>query len=189
MRLSFLLMRLAFVITPSARAEWRAAMQAEYQVMDRGRLSWSLGCLMTATGWRMKSGTGYLMGVVSAFIVTAFILNPVSLILLMLHSRHEPVWRPLIYVVADMPTVLACMALSLWRPRYGYVSAVLMTGLFFTSTYGLALLAGRTFSYLHFNDMPPVIGELLFLGICMTAAFMGRALHWGLFRRGASATL
>lgn len=53
------IMALAVRNPPAARAEWADAMQAEFGALEKGRLSWSLGCLVAAARWRATGEATY----------------------------------------------------------------------------------------------------------------------------------
>lgn len=50
-------------LAPKDRAGWGRAMQAEFDAMDSGgaALEWALGCVATATSWRLRTDGGYLL--------------------------------------------------------------------------------------------------------------------------------
>lgn len=55
------LMRLSAALAPKARADWARAMQAEFEAINNSgpALEWALGCLVTATSWRLRTDGGY----------------------------------------------------------------------------------------------------------------------------------
>lgn len=175
MRLSSLLMRFTSVITPQARSEWREAMQAEYQVMDRGRLSWSLGCLITATGWRMKAEAFYVALLVASALFTELVLNPLFFFSSSLTTQQA---HYIIYVWCDLPILLMSAGLGFSRPKRWQVSAVAFAALNFAYLYiSFAVIFPPPHGYIHFNNLPPLIGESAVLAICLAGALIGQGLR------------
>ncbi len=53
------LMALATRYAPAERRDWAKAMQAEFAALDKGRLSWAVGCLVAAARWRAAGEASY----------------------------------------------------------------------------------------------------------------------------------
>jgi len=52
------IMALATRNPPAAREDWAHAMRAEFAALQKGRLSWALGCLATGLRWRPACAGG-----------------------------------------------------------------------------------------------------------------------------------
>ncbi|MBI1686872.1 hypothetical protein [Caulobacter hibisci] len=83
------LMALATRAAPSERRDWAGAMQAEFTALERGRLSWALGCLTTSLRWRAPgeavyaaalAGSVFFVSTIASFLlIEAMVFGLISL--------------------------------------------------------------------------------------------------------------
>ncbi|ESQ81282.1 hypothetical protein [Asticcacaulis sp. YBE204] len=192
-----LLMKLTYALTPKDQALWSEAMRGEYAAESRGRLGWAAGCLMVASGWRLKAD-GLWLAIIFAVPFFGFDIWShwwwQNVILPVIPSGSKPVIigpddinRMAFFFQSGLKYMLYALAIGMWRPRLLRVAVPLMTMICLAQVYwALAhynwVIEGQpvTFVYLHWMNLPPVIGELAFMMLLAVSAGGG-----ALIRRAA----
>ena len=71
-------MRRALSSSPPARLEWVRAMEAEFSLLQSGRLNWAFGCWLTVTRWNLRRDVVALVVVVLAAALVEELLVPAA---------------------------------------------------------------------------------------------------------------
>jgi hypothetical protein len=180
-RISDGLMALAARCAPPRRREIVRAMRHEFVTLDRGRLSWALGCLRAAVVWRAASAAPFGLVLVGA----GMAFDAVQPLPLMLLRGDVHVAPAAIYLYWLAAPGLACGLLAIWKPAYAYVSAVgfaLLRELM--SFFQIAFVMHASWRGWEVMDAPPVVGWSAILAWCLLGAGLGR--RWKIVSRARS---
>ena len=172
------LMWIAGVLTPASKAEWRTAMETEFQALDdgRGSLGWAAGCLGAALGWRLRAEIVFLAALASTIVVTGWITGLIFFAVIDHADLGGFSWLPVFTAAQQISYGLVCFGLALfWPGRAALIGfAVLLTvmgaamGSFFLSIVFRDGATGPTLS---------AVGDgLMFLGMEMWSSLLGAAL-------------
>lgn len=175
--LSRAILKLAGWVAPPNRQTMCQAMQAELEVLKEGRLSWALGGLASATGWRVRVD-GLFWAVVLACTV--------------------PVWNRLtfraelpIYDLLDgldsiatygywlLQRALLCALLAAWRPRLAIPAAIIyaLASQATSTLYWIYVLRWTWDEKVHIMDAPQIVGVSANLCWCLIGAWAGATLR------------
>jgi len=181
MNLAEWIMRLAALVAPQRRTSWTTAMAAEFASLTAGRLGWSLGCLATACRWRLKSEAWFCVAVVGAIAGTEYGVEPLYSQISMTWLPHAPLTgllRIAFYVMAWLPFLFTVMLLGFWRPDRVKTTAAMVFGFHMVAAYlFFHFVMHARFGYIHFMDLPPVVGEAAVMGYSLGGASIGAALR------------
>lgn len=163
-------MALATSNLPAERGVWGQAMRAEFESLQTGRLSWALGCLVAALGWRLGKDWLFLVAVVAVALTVddALFLPPGLTLWLTSHG--------LFHLGLLACPALACAALAIWRPAYALGAAVAMPLLQLAqAAFQFTVVAHVSLEH-GFNIMnaPMLVGASAMLGWCLVGALLGR---------------
>ncbi|GEM_PF-1096463 len=173
------IMALAARKTPAAREEWAQAMRAEFAALQKGRLSWALGCLATSLRWRAAGEAGYAAALAVGLLIVMAAL-PVAIVALAAFRPGDSklVFRLLPVVIFCAP-LLAGLVVGTWRADRKLLSA-LVIGIG-SQVIGLVMFAVRSSSIGW--SIPDALVAYLFLGTVMTVmSFVGLLTAAGLRR-------
>jgi len=156
-------------------------MAAEFAALKTGRVSWALGCLMTTMMWRLRVESFYLV-VVAATIVVAVPAFSIPFDLLMVRilpmGHLAGLVRIASYVLAWLPTLFISFVLGLWRPDRPVTTGMVALAVSIADAYlTFHFVMHAHFGYIHFMDLPPVVGELAALGYFLGGAWLGAVAH------------
>ena len=123
------IMRVATRNPPLAQREWARAMQAEYDVLQAGRLVWSLGCFAAVMEWRFRTDGVYLLLLlaiailvgthsIDRLVVTGFLHSGISQLDLTKFFTSTGLFPTLI-----ARTVVLCAIVSAYRPDRAFTTA------------------------------------------------------------------
>ena len=172
MDLSRLIMKLAFRNVPNAREEWARAMQAEFDVLQKGRLAWAIGCLWAGMGWDLKAHALYWLALPAATAAVQFFVSGPLLSWIFDHCPQANAYCAYpSYDTFSLDFLVPCLAFGLWRPGRIVTTAVALALCLFAYEYVFFAIAfaGHAHGYIHIMNMPPVIGET----VVMTGALLG----------------
>ena len=167
------LMNAALGDAPADRRSWVMAMSAEFETLDRDRLSWAFGCWSAVARWNAGRDALALIG--AAVLVLTWERTWPWL------SFHLPVelTRDVPYLWTFGPAAVFAGLLAFCFPRHSGKLAVIaslvpwINGAVYSSmVVGQNLLTTRY----TFMDAPPMIGYLAFFGACYLTADLGRRL-------------
>ncbi len=188
MELSRLVMKLALRHVPKDREEWARAMQAEFEVLKKGRLAWAIGCLSASLSWDLRAHALFWLAMPLSIIAVD---QWVSASLLFWLVKHCPldghgVCAYDAYYAGSLEFLVPCLAFGLWRPNRIITTAMAMVLCKFAYTYVFFALNFPRYhgDYIHIMNMPPVIGETVVLTGALIAVATG-----ALVGRGARRTL
>ncbi len=180
MSMSQFIMKLAARFAPAQRHDWAAAMQAEYEVMETGRIGWAIGCLSNSVAWRLRVDAVYAVFMMAITIATQRLLDgPVFWMYVNAEEaiHFNGIQYPLIfYVSMQVPLILSCIALGLWQPRRILMAAGFSTLAFIANSYATFVFQMHQplpFA-IHYMNLPPVAGEAVMFVICLTFVGIGR---------------
>ncbi len=170
------IMALATCDPPIGRADWAGAMQAEFTVLETGRLSWALGCLATALRWRAPGEAAYG----AALAGSVYFLSTTMYWLLWQVMASGLVSFDVLFgrqteLIAVVQLAL-CGLLGFQRPDRRLVSALALG--FGPILVGLARIDG----FRHLDQVDPGtalqwVGALTTLGLGFVAAMLGAGLR------------
>ncbi len=179
MDLSRLVMKLAFRRVPAGREDWAHAMQAEFDVLRKGRMAWAMGCLWASLGWDLRANALYWLALpVSIVAVEQWVSTPLFSWLV----SHCPPEKALCaydpYYAGSLEFLVPCMIFGLCRPDRIVTTAIAMALCKLVYIYLFFAFAMHNHSYVHIMNMPPVVGEIVVLtgGLIAvtTGAFLGQ---------------
>lgn len=169
------IMRTATEDPPHGREHWAEAMRAEYATLDRGKLSWALGCWTTMLGWRMRADAIYFAALVAM----------IPLYLSGLYRSFTVLLAPAA-ITLDLSTglifmLLAAIGLNLLQPRRGFLSGVTLIAMqnlyWVTHAWYIAWkwpqYATNPDGPLHIYSAPPFVAHLAEIGVCCLGAVIG----------------
>lgn len=176
------IMRAAAGGAPAARSDWAEAMRAEYAELEHGRLSWALGCWLTATGWRLRADLGYF----AALGVTALALPTVITFAFVWFFVAVRSWLPResFYVFGMMPAILASLALGAYRPKRILTTVLVLQAADLAFTLMTFAWMGAplhspmdVIQHLHIMDLPFLVGYSIWIVTDLAFAWLGGALR------------
>jgi hypothetical protein len=108
-------MRAAAALAPASRANWVQAMQAEFETLDGGgaALGWAIGCVATASGWRLHAEAFYLAALSVAIIGSDWVSRIWLQAVAPFSSGEFLFW---VHTISIVCLAGPCFALSLYRP-------------------------------------------------------------------------
>lgn len=181
------LLSLAEWIAPPNRRALCQAMRAELDAMDEGHLSWALGGLTSAAGWRMRvDGLFWVVVLACAFPVWSQVTFLAEIPIYHLLDRFG---SPAIYGYWLLQEALLCALLAAWRPRLGAVAALaylLMREVIETITWIYVLRWPMTKDF-HIMDASPIVGFSAVLCWCLVGAWIGATVRRSLTPRPSPA--
>lgn len=175
--LSRAILKLAGWVAPPNRQTMCEAMRAELDVLNEGRLSWALGGLASAVGWRARVD-GLFWTVVLACALP--IWSPVTFrIEGPIYHLLDQLGSPAIYGYWLLQQALVCALLAAWRPRLGAVAAII---------YLLAQYAINAIFWIYVLRWPPMGKDVKIMDASPVVGFSA-VLCWCLIGAWAGATL
>jgi len=183
MELSRLVMKLALRHVPKDREEWARAMQAEFDVLKKGRLTWAIGCLGTSLNWDLRAHALYWLAVPISIILATHVFEAPFFWWIAAHCPVHSQWycRYASYLWGNLALLIACMILGFWRPGRIVSTAITMSVCNVVEAYlfFFFFMHMPLGGYIHFMDLPPVIGETVVLTGALIAVTTGALIGQG----------
>ena len=120
-------MSLAESIAPPARAEWSAAMRAEFEALagGAGSLNWAMGCLVSATGWRVQPEAGWVLTTALGCCVSYLIQAQMFMVFVSCAQGNSFAWYYAMQTLQAGLLFVLCFALvAVWPRRAWLVGGV-----------------------------------------------------------------
>lgn len=173
------IMSLAVSNPPAVRGEWADAMHAEFKALEKGRLSWSLGCLVAAARWWAAGEATYAaaLGTGVVFVGALAPLCYFGAVLSGLLSRGEAARMVMPLIVVAL--VLAGFAIALNWPRRRLATA-LIVGL------GPSLIGNALLAITGAGLRVPTLQMLVIWGVMVGLGYVGALAGAALGRRRAA---
>jgi hypothetical protein len=184
MKFTDILMGLAAWVSPKGHKDWARAMRGEYEALPRGQLGWALGCLTTAAGWRLKVDGVWLAVLFAIPTIYYDVFEPIKWKVYIWAINHDllslgpkaEVVPLLFYIQGTIPFVLSGLAMGGSRPGKTWLTATLVMIAFVFHVYVrfLVIFPDLHFPfYIKWNDLPPVVGELVFWIVAVASVWVG----------------
>jgi hypothetical protein len=178
-----MLMVLAAWMSPKDRKDWAQAMRGEYSALTRGRVGWALGCLTTAAGWRLKVDGLWL---VALCVMSTIFVTELQTLMFRVHIWALDHWivlpgarkiDPVLFrIETSVPFVLWAATMGAWRPNRTWITATLLVIVSEIETYvrfAIIFPEDPSLRYIHWNDLPPIAGELAFWTLSVASVWVG----------------
>ena len=175
--LSRAILKLAGWIAPPNRQTMCQAMRAELDVLDVGRLSWALGGLASAMGWRVRVDGLFWVAVLA---VALPIWSRVTFRAeLPIYHFLESLSAIATYGYWLLQKALLCALLAAWRPRLAVPAAIIyvVVSQAGAALYWIHVLHWTWDDKVHIMDAPPVVGVSANLCWCLIGAWAGAMLR------------
>jgi hypothetical protein len=180
--LSRAILGLAAWVAPPSRRTMCQAMRAELDVLDGGRLSWALGGLASAVGWRMRVDGPFWIVVLALTLpvwsrVTFYAEIPI-------YHMLDGFGSLATYGYWLLQKALLCALLAAWRPRLAVSTAIIyaLASQATSALYWIYVLRWTWDERVHIMDAPPVVGISANLCWCLIGAWAGATLRRTLAR-------
>lgn len=175
--LSRAILKLAGWVAPPNRRTMCQAMRAELDVLDEGRLSWALGGLLSATGWRVRvDGLFWAIVLASTLPIWSQLTFRAEI---PIYDLLDGLGSPAIYSYWLLQKALLCALLAAWRPRLGAAAAIIhvLTNQAVAIINWIYVLHWPWGDKIHVMDAPPVVGVSAVLCWCLIGAWAGATLR------------
>ncbi|PIB95391.1 hypothetical protein [Caulobacter sp. X] len=175
--LSRVILTLAAWVAPPGRRTLCQAMRAELDVLYDGRLSWALGGLVSALGWRLRVD-GLFWAVVLACALPIW-RSVTFLATVPIYRLLDRLGSPAIYSYWLLQQALVCALLAAWRPRLAAPAAItyLVVQYAISEIVWIYVLRWPTGKGVKIMDAPPVVGLSAVLCWCLIGAWSGASLR------------
>jgi hypothetical protein len=175
--LSRALLTLAAWVAPPNRQTMCQAMRAELDVLGEGRLSWALGGLASAVGWRVRID-GLFWGVVLAcsLPIWAQVTMPAEV---PIYNLLDRLGSPAIYGYWLLQQALLAALLTTWRPRLGLLAAILclIVKNALVTFMAVHVYHSWTSGKVEIMDASPIVGVSAILGWTVAGAWAGATIR------------
>lgn len=187
MRLSSVIMRWVVNSAPSKRREWAEAMAAEFAMLTRGRLAWALGCVPAAIGWWIREDLVFMVAVVVGALFAEIVVMPRLSLIEPDFDANSFSGKIALYAFVELGPVAVVALLSCLRKDRVILTAILfdLTILAYAYLYVWPFIFHRPGRYIHWADLPPVVGEIFLFLVCLFGSALGGGLRNAFSRRKA----
>jgi len=175
--LSRAVLSLAAWVAPPNRRTMCQAMRAELDVLDIGRLSWALGGLASAVGWRLRvDGLFWIVVLACTLPIWSHVTMRIEV---PIYNLLDRLGSPAIYAYWLFQQALLTALLTVWRPKLGLVAAIICLVIknainSYIAVYVYHMPTGGT---LHIMDGPPIVGMSAILAWCLIGAWVGATIR------------
>lgn len=171
------LMQLATRDPIAGRHEWAKAMQGEYGALEKGHLSWAIGCAITSVGWALKADKLFFIAIPLGALFIKLLMGSFIYHLITIGVEKSIFGREIsFYFRGILPYAILSMLFGILRPN----RTALVSILFYVSTFIISYVYfGLYFHqeigtfYLNVYDMPPIIGEFVVFIVVLAFVTMG----------------
>lgn len=179
-----LLMWLAGIVTPARKAEWRTAMESEFEALagGAGSLGWAVGCVGAALGWRLRAEAVFLATLAVVVLAATVLYSALFPFVVEAFRTSDMSWMDAVTVGQHMLLGGFCFALAMtWPRRAALIGLVLPLTVSSGSIPGFALVI-LTHEAGAFPTLDAIGSALMFLGMEMWSSLLGAALGWAIAR-------
>ena len=173
-----LLMRFAGVVTPARKAEWRTAMESEFEALagGSGSFGWAAGCVGAALGWRLRAEAVFLITLAAVVMVASVLYTALFLFVVEAFRTSDMSWMAAFTVGQHVLLGAFCFILAMTWPRRAAV-----IGLVLPLTVSSGSMPGFAWVILNheggtFPTLEAFGSALMFLGGEMWSSLLGAAL-------------